>query len=259
MAEKRKFLDVWIVESNTVYREVPITVVMDWTQQGRLLEDDKLRTSGTEKWQRLGDIRALAAFLPKSEPMRAEDQAEALEPVEVDFTWKRPSGDEDDDPDMIPLIDISLVLLIFFMMTAAVSSGYFSPIKTPGAKHQLAQITKDMLWVGVDTKGKEGKTENGADGKPATFYSLGIENTVLEPPTPNVNDVLGKLDGFIAEKTLAGEIRLRIRANENLPIETVSKTTLELQGLEQKLNRQRDKASRLSFVISGEVSEPKGK
>ena len=40
MAEKRRFLDVWIVDSNTVYREVPFTVVADWVQQGRLLEDD---------------------------------------------------------------------------------------------------------------------------------------------------------------------------------------------------------------------------
>ena len=30
-------------------------------------------------------------------------------------------GEEDDDPDMIPLIDISLVLLIFFMMTSTVA------------------------------------------------------------------------------------------------------------------------------------------
>ena len=30
MAQKRRFIDVWIVESNTVYREVPFTVVTDW-------------------------------------------------------------------------------------------------------------------------------------------------------------------------------------------------------------------------------------
>ena len=36
-AEKRRFLDVWIIESNTVYREVPYTVVCDWIQQGQKL------------------------------------------------------------------------------------------------------------------------------------------------------------------------------------------------------------------------------
>ena len=47
MAAKRRFLDVWIVESDTVYREVPYNVVVDWVGQGRLVEDDMLRWSGT--------------------------------------------------------------------------------------------------------------------------------------------------------------------------------------------------------------------
>jgi hypothetical protein len=43
MAEKRRFLDIWVVDTNTVYREVPFTVVTDWIQQGRLLVEDKGR------------------------------------------------------------------------------------------------------------------------------------------------------------------------------------------------------------------------
>ena len=43
MAQKRRFLDVWIVESNTVYQEVPFEVVTDWVQQGRLLADDQVK------------------------------------------------------------------------------------------------------------------------------------------------------------------------------------------------------------------------
>ena len=34
MADQRRFLDVWIVETNTVYQEVPFEVVTDWL--GRL-------------------------------------------------------------------------------------------------------------------------------------------------------------------------------------------------------------------------------
>src|SRR5436305_14834815 len=148
MADTRKFLDVWIVESNTVYREVPYTVVTDWVQQGRLLEDDRLRPAGSKEWFRLGDQRAFASFLPKSEPMRVEDQAEALEPVQVDFTWKRPRSDEDDDVDMIPLIDISLVLLIFFMMTAA-DGGAGTLIATPRARHFDVTANPEVVWVGI--------------------------------------------------------------------------------------------------------------
>ena len=50
MAQKRRFFDVWIVETNQVYKEVPYTVVADWVQQGRLLEDDRLKPSGTAEW-----------------------------------------------------------------------------------------------------------------------------------------------------------------------------------------------------------------
>src|SRR5262245_33566961 len=119
MSNVKRILDVWIVELNTVYREVPFTVVTDWLQQGRLLADDRVRPAGTEKWYAIAKVPALAAFVPHEEPHRPDDQAEALEPVETGFHWRRGADEEDDDVDMIPLIDISLVLLIFFMMTAA--------------------------------------------------------------------------------------------------------------------------------------------
>src|SRR5437588_1905 len=106
MAEKRRFIDVWIVESNTVYQEVPYAVVCDWVQQGRLLADDMFKPSGTKEWFPLGGSPDFTPYLPRPEPFRVEDEAEALEPVELDFAWKKPHDIEDDDVDMIPLIDV---------------------------------------------------------------------------------------------------------------------------------------------------------
>jgi biopolymer transport protein ExbD len=216
MAEKRRFLDVWIVESNTVYREVPVTVVMDWTQQGRLLADDMLRPSGTEKWQRLGDTRALAAFLPKSEPMRADDQAEALEPVEVDFTWKRSSSEEDDDPDMIPLIDISLVLLIFFMMTSAVVVAS-SRINVPGVENPAGLSAPGSLWIGIDRK---------PDGSPV--YSLGEGERGAAEGDQDLTEaqVLQKVAARV--KALSGA-EVRITGDKLLPYEVIKRMTVELE------------------------------
>src|SRR6266478_3979856 len=122
MTQTKRFFDIWIVESNTVYREVPFTVVTDWLQQGRLLTSDKAKPSGTGDWRELGQLPDMAAFLPQREAHRAEDVAEALEPVELEMSWRRPVGDDDQDVDMIPLIDVSLVLLIFFMMTSTVGA-----------------------------------------------------------------------------------------------------------------------------------------
>ena len=123
MADKQQFLDVWIVDTNTVYKQVPFTVVTDWLQQGRLLDSDCVKPSATKDWYHIRDVPGLAAFLPRAERFRAEDKAEALEPVAVDFSWKQGQDDEEDDVDMIPLIDVSLVLLIFFMMTASVAAA----------------------------------------------------------------------------------------------------------------------------------------
>src|SRR4051794_22389013 len=123
MAAKRRFLDVWLVENNTVYREVPFAVVADWVQQSRLLPEDMLRPSGTAEWFKVGASPDFAPYVPRAQPHQVEDKAEALDPVHLDFGWKRRPEDEDDDVDMIPLIDVSLVLLIFFIMTTAAATA----------------------------------------------------------------------------------------------------------------------------------------
>src|SRR5262249_51504790 len=149
MAEKRRFLDVWLVETNTVYREVPFAVVADWVQQSRLLPEDMLRPSGTAQWFRVGSSPEFAPYIPRSEPYRVEDKAEALEPVQRDFAWKPKRDDEDDDVDMIPLIDISLVLLIFFIMTGGIAGAFL--IDTPTALNGLVVSDSRIVWIGVDT------------------------------------------------------------------------------------------------------------
>jgi biopolymer transport protein ExbD len=156
MAEKRRFLDVWIIESNTVYREVPFDVVADWIQQGRLLEDDKVRPSGTAEWFKIGAVPGFAAYLPKPEPTAEVNPVEALEPVEVGFTWKRKPDEDETDVDMIPLIDVSLVLLIYFVIRLMTidAAGANQPIPTPTAEHgDLYAVTPDSLWIGIDVGG----------------------------------------------------------------------------------------------------------
>jgi len=155
--EKRRFLDVWIVESNTIYQEVPYDVVVDWLGQGRLLDEDYTRPSGTKDWQRIGETPELRPFSlskrPGDDPSAPapvpEDQAELLEPTEVDFVapLRRSQEIEDEDVDMIPLIDVSLVLLIFFMMTATtVGAAAFVP--TP--RSDYGQTVDDPSGIRID-------------------------------------------------------------------------------------------------------------
>jgi biopolymer transport protein ExbD len=197
--------DVWIVESNTVYREVPFTVVTDWVQEGRLLEDDRVRQTGTADWQSLAAVHAFAVYLPKAEPHDPGDQAEAFQPVELGFKWKRPQGDEDEDVDMIPLIDVSLVLLIFFMMTATVTSAA-ALIRTPQASYG-SQVTSnpELVWVGL---------ELGADGR--VLYSLGRGSQVPaeEDRLMNRQTLFKRLDEVLKG---AGPAEVMIKAQEDMP------------------------------------------
>ena len=255
MADKKRLLDVWIVEIDKVYREVPFAVVTDWLQQGRLLAEDRVRLAGNKTWHPLDKVPAFSPFLPRPEPLAVEDTAEALEPVDLGFTPTRRVDEEDEDVDMIPLIDISLVLLIFFMMTATVSSGFLSTINTPGAKHQLATITTESFWVGIDTKSAGGQKEKGPDGKLQPWFSFGIENQELFKPSTDAPEMLVAL-GKVLEKG-EGEVNIRLRADQSLTIETIKGITLDLQELEFQLNRQREQGKgKLRFIVTGEVSEP---
>jgi biopolymer transport protein ExbD len=209
MAEKRRFLDVWIVESNTVYKEVPFEVVVDWVQQGRLLEDDMLKPSGTRDWFRLGGSPDFAPYLLRPEPGRAEDQAEALESIGEEFPVKRSRAEEeDDDVDMIPLIDVSLVLLVFFMLIgtgAAMASFANAPEAEFG---QLIEANVKSMRIDITRDD---------DGNP--IYALGIADqapTEEERGFSTVAAVIDRLKVRLARSTLPN-IEVVINADKRLP------------------------------------------
>lgn len=217
MAEKRRFLDVWLVESNTVYREVPFNVVADWVQQSRLLPEDMLRPSGTAQWFKVGASPEFTPYIPRSEPSRVDDRAEAEEPVQLDFVWKRRPEDEDDDVDMIPLIDISLVLLIFFIMTT--TKVVASMIDTPETESGLVTSDPDMIWVGIDL-----------DRDDHPIFSLGTgDNPPASDADKNIAtlpDLVKRLDERLAE--VQGRVAVTIQANKRVESGLVRDLTVEL-------------------------------
>jgi biopolymer transport protein ExbD len=228
MAEKRRFLDVWIVESNTVYREVPFTVVADWVQQGRLLPDDMLKASGTAEWHRVGGSPEFNAYIPKPQAFRTEDQAEALERVELDFSYRHKHMDEDDDVDMIPLIDVSLVLLIFFMLLSA-GAGVASAIQVPAVDNaQVTSINPEEVTVGIDL----------VDGAPV--YSLSTGN---KPPADDKHRNIRAYDELLArlKEMLAGvgSTEVTINAHKDVRSGLVRQLTADLgkQPFRMKVSR----------------------
>jgi biopolymer transport protein ExbD len=219
MTAKRRFLDVWIVETNTVYKEVPFDVVCDWVQQGRLLEDDAVKPSGSKDWLRLGSVRDLTPYLPRPEQPRPDDRAEALEAVELEFRYKRAHDEEDDDCDMIPLIDVSLVLLIFFMLTAsAVGAAAF--VNTPETEHGSMSDNPGAMRIDISRD---------KDGSP--IYALGMGDRPAEPDDSDLRSQAAVLDRLKARLARATDpVELIINADRDLKAKVARDMLLALRA-----------------------------
>ena len=220
MAQNRRFLDVWIIETNTVYQEVPFDVVADWLQQGRLLPTDKLKPSGTADWSLIGESSEFKPYLVEEKPGRPADEAEALEPIidqGFNLPGKRRLDDEDSEVDMIPLIDVSLVLLIFFMLAAAGgSAGVF--VNAPATDH--GQIVDDPQAIRIDITPD-------ADGKPS--YGVGVGTSPApkdDKDLPGLPAALVRVEDHL--KRAEGRLKVIINCDKALPAKVARDALLAL-------------------------------
>lgn len=234
MATPPKAFDVWFVAANTVYKQVPYTVVADWTQQGRLAPADMLRPAGSaEAWKRVDAFELLADYITREAPM-AIPVAEAVEPTgptapaepaEVDPLprSRRRANDDDDDVDMIPLIDISMVLLVFFVMIRA--TGALSPVDVPDM-HYAGELSKDTdaVTISVEKLNEE-----------QVYYSVRVGES---PPKSN-HDLMPTPEAAIAALdevlgTVSRPPEVRIACRKDLPSERVFELIRELKKRKDK-------------------------
>jgi biopolymer transport protein ExbD len=213
--------DVWLTAAQRVYQAVPYAVVADWLQQGRVLAGDRVRPAGAADWRPVAECPPLAVYLPSADPAVPDDRAEALEPVELGIAVRRGRAGEDDDVDMVPLIDISLVLLIFFMMTATVAVGA-SGIPLPETSFAVATADRAALWVGVDF---------GPDAAPV--YSLGADD---RPPAAGedkltLEHLLARLRERLKSREAGRAVTVRVAAHSRMPVDVVQRLTTELTEL----------------------------
>jgi biopolymer transport protein ExbD len=242
-----KTFDVWFVTANTVYKAVPYNVVADWTQQGRLAGVDKVRPSGTEEnWIRVIDQPLLVDYLPRAvarmappqaaPPSGADpgapaaapatDPAAAAAPVELpdpELIRRAGRAEEDDEVDMIPLIDISMVLLVFFIMIQA--AGALAPVDVPEMKY-AGQLSNEPDAITITIEKLNGDE---------VYYSVRVGPA---PPLPEYDQLktpeaaTDALTATLSKTTRPPEVRIACR--KDLPRERVYELRRALEPLRKK-------------------------
>jgi biopolymer transport protein ExbD len=161
-----------------------------------------------------------AVYLPKPAPEpEVESQVEPMEEVETGFHWKRKIDDEDAEVDMIPLIDVSLVLLIFFMLTTNPETSAAGPqIATPPAVYGTVVNAPDEVWVGINRIDK--------GGVPTQVYSLGVGAKAEARNLATRQELLDHLTTLLADKK---KVNLTIDANSEVPSGDVRDLTVALE------------------------------
>jgi biopolymer transport protein ExbD len=223
--DQARTFNVWLVSSNNVYRGVPYTVVCDWIQEGRLTKRDCARTATETNWQFLGEHPLFKAYFePVTTTATAEDEAEALEEIAMEFQPRGRHEEEEEDPDMIPLIDISMVLLVFFMMTAQ-DLLTAAPYETPKAAN--VNIISPENSVSVNMRRDQD------DIRRVKYYFNDKFDEVLELgekgdfKAGRTGTLIAKVEEMAQSKP---DLIVIISAEASLPFEEVQKVSMKISG-----------------------------
>jgi biopolymer transport protein ExbD len=239
VAKPPKAFDVWFVVANTVYKGVPYNVVADWAQQGRLAATDMVRPAGTNMaWATVAEHEFLSDYLPRPSAAKGVTAAGAFEVVDSgthaplaaaelpdpeELTYHGPKGEEDDEVDMIPLIDISMVLLVFFIMLQAASA--LPSIDVPEMTY-AGQLTNDpgAITITIEKLNEED-----------VYYSVRLGPLAPKPNHDTLNTPAKAIEAL--NELLAGIQRppeVRIACRKDLPYQRVIEVQEELESLQKR-------------------------
>jgi biopolymer transport protein ExbD len=244
VAKPPKAFDVWFVVANTVYKGVPYNVVADWAQQGRLAATDMVRPAATNMaWATVAEHEFLSDYLPRPTAAKAVAAAPAAfevvetpavpasstsgapaelpEPEELSF--RKPGGDEDDEVDMIPLIDISMVLLVFFIMLQAASA--LPSIDVPEMTY-AGQLSNDPTAITINIEKQDEDT---------VYYSVRLGPVAAKSNHDRLNTpakAIEALNELLANVQRPPEVRVACR--KDLPYQRVVELQEDLEALQKK-------------------------
>lgn len=248
MAETPKTFDVWFLTANTVYKGVPYHVVAEWVRDGRLAAADRVRPAGSQApWDEVGRHDLLRDYLPRRPVGRVVSAAAAgpavtapspapapqpwagedLDLPEPEPAFLGPREAEDEDVDMVPLIDISMVLLVFFIMMRAAAA--LAPIDVPEMRYAGELRTDpEAITIGIDKQ--YDPAYPGREEYATVRYSVRRGAGAPRPGHDHLEtpeQAVAALDELLAGATRPPEVR--IACHKSLPYGRVLEIQAELE------------------------------
>lgn len=153
----RKAMHLKIVAQNKLLGPLPLEILVQMAAEGRICAQDLVRPGGSRTWLRVTEVPELAARLvapPTTEPVPAgpkEDPAEAgqaSEPIRLGQRRRH----EEATMEMAPMIDVTFLLLIFFMLTNSLANP--AAMDVPEAVHGRGVTLEGQQLILIDENGR---------------------------------------------------------------------------------------------------------
>lgn len=168
----RKTMHLKLVAKDQLLGPLRLETVVQMAAEGRLSPDDLVRPGGYRGWLRVTEVPELAAHLPVAPPAEpssrtarqsvlqesggpvapvatAEDEpVEARAPIRL----ARRRVEEEAAMEMAPMIDVTFLLLIFFMLTNSLANP--AAMDVPAAVHGRGVTLEGQQLILVDQDGR---------------------------------------------------------------------------------------------------------
>ena len=175
--------DILFTREGRQQDDVPEVDLKRMLKSGELRPEDCIRRAGEAKWRQVAELKggakaavaaapAAAAEIARTEPMPVVVATETPAPAAAnDFGPGALSFDDEDELavdfadhshqenlDMTPMVDVVLLLLLFFMVTASYATQKILNMTKPdakqtkGARVNLADIAKENVMVEIDRR-----------------------------------------------------------------------------------------------------------
>lgn len=153
---RRKNMELRVVSLDRVYGPLSLEKLVHLASQGRLSPQDQVRAVGTSTWHSIAEVAAIAASMPQPSMAQTTEEGgtavdlgdEAAERWTLRDSSRQP---EELEMDMAPMIDVTFLLLIFFMVSNTYAN--LTPMDVPTAVYGRGVTLEGQQQILIDEEG----------------------------------------------------------------------------------------------------------